>query len=320
MRGRRFKEASDSLELTLGCMWDNFGNIILIALLVTVLAREIDPNQTADHARRSSADLALQRLQQAEAALVQAKAEQADLSRQSADPLLVDRLQLLGQRQTLRQQLDSLQQLFQATQASLASNAANAGASVMGKLQRSQNELDAVRRELAEERQKTAALASQLEEKSRRVAESQGQLTVAREERVRRLRLPREHETTKQHLYVIVRYGKLYPLYFVQHQPPERNNRTLRWEEVNETVRKVEPIPQAGVDPVAQVAASAQFFSDIPADRFYLLFQVYEDSFAAFNAAKKIAVHERFEYTWQPRTTNEVLTIGGAAAPVPPPQ
>ena len=67
MRRRRLPEAADSLELTVGCLWDNFGNIILIALLVTLLARD---SKTANTVTQGAAgDLAQRRHAQAEQAL-----------------------------------------------------------------------------------------------------------------------------------------------------------------------------------------------------------------------------------------------------------
>src|SRR5215468_9333627 len=99
---RGFKDPADSLELTLGCMWDNFGNIILIALLVTILARE---SKTLEKTSGSPASTQLGAAR-AEDALALAKSVQADLERQAADPGLAQRLKLVQERENLRQEIE----------------------------------------------------------------------------------------------------------------------------------------------------------------------------------------------------------------------
>ena len=307
---RRFEEAADSLELVLGCMWDNFGNIILIALLVTILAREssnVNPVSSTPATQRDAA--------RAQEALALAKAVALDLSEKSADPALADRLKWLEQRQRLRQEADRQQERIRAVTEQLG----NVGArtSVVDIVRTAQTELAARQQVLTAERGETDRLKLAIEAQKKRVQDKQRELLAASDQRVRRLRLPREHATSKTHFYLIVRYGRLYPLYIFRNGDPERNTTSVRWTEESPGSKRVEALADKGIV-VTEEAGLAPFFRQFPADNLYLVFQVYEDSFAAFNTAKAAAVAQRFEYTWEPRKRDEVLRLGAAARPPPP--
>ena len=100
---------------------------------------------------------------------------------------------------------------------------------------------------------------------------------------------------------------------------PLRNTTSLRWEQETPTTRRIEPIAGLGLDPAGGAAGITQFFRELSADRVYLIFQVYEDSFAAFNRVKPVAVRQGLEYTWEPRRNDAPLRLG-PAGPAPPPQ
>jgi hypothetical protein len=311
---RRFEDPADSLELTLGCMWDNFGNIILIALLVTILARE---SKTLE---KTSGSPALTQLgaARAEDALALGKSVQADLARQAADPTLAQRLKLVQERENLRQEIERQRESLRLTAEKLAASAAIAKTSIADILRHSQEELEKTQKTLAQEQSRTDTLKLTLETQKKKLQERQRELVVATDQRVRRVRLPREHQTSKKHLYVITRFGRLYPLYYFRDSEPQRNTVSLRWTDESPTIRRVEPAPDQGLAALADPAALARFFHQFPAAEVYLVFQVYEDSFAAFNAAKEAAVAQGLEYTWEPRRSDEVLRTGAAALPPPP--
>lgn len=314
MSRRRFPEASDSLELTLGCMWDNFGNIILIALLVTVLARETKITAKA----AGSTDLVQRRAARAAQDLAEARVAEAELVTASTDPALGERLKLLAQRQALRQESDRQRDLLRVANDTLATNAATARSIVLETLRRAQLDLEAARKELAQAREQDDAVMRSIELEQKRLDEKRRELTAASSQRVQRLRLPREHPTSKTHLYIIARYGRLYPLLIFRDGEAQRNTATLRWTEESATSKRIEPKPDQGLAVVPGSPALARFFQQFPASEIYLVFQVYEDSFAAFNAAKRAAIAEGLEYTWEPRRADEVLRLGAGARPPPP--
>jgi len=310
---RRYEEPADSLELVLGCMWDNFGNIILIALLATIVARESKNNKPAN----ARAEISRREAARAEDALALAKAVSADLSEKSSDPALAERLKLLEQRQNLRQEVDRQQERIRVATEQLVVNAASARTSVVDIVRTAQTELAARQQLLTAEHRETDQLKLGIEAQKRKLQEKQRELLAASDQRVRRLRLPREHETAKTHFYIIVRYGRLYPLYTFRNGDPERNTTSLRWTEESPGSKRVEALADKGAL-IQDEAGLVPFFRQFPADSLYLVFQVYEDSFAAFNKAKAASVAQRFEYTWEPRKRDEVLRLGAGARPPPP--
>jgi len=316
MRRRRLPEAADSLELTVGCLWDNFGNIILIALLVTLLARD---SKTADTTTQAAAgDLTQRRQTQAEKTLAYAMNIQRDLAAQSSDPSLRARMQWVEQRAALRQETDRLQRRLQLLQAALTTNAATTREQILDQFRQSQAELDAAQKQLAEERNRTAPLEAGLAQQRQVLEETEQRVARTLEQRVRRLRLPREHESTKRHLYIIVRYNQFYPLYQFTDGLIERNTNTVAWEQVSANVRKADAIRERGLDITREPAKVVSFLRTIPREDYYPAFLVYEDSFGSFNTAKESAVAERLEYAWEPMKTNDSLTLGpGGHAPPP---
>jgi hypothetical protein len=311
---RRFEDPADSLELTLGCMWDNFGNIILIALLVTILARE---SKTLE---KASGNPALTELggSRAQDALAVAKAVQTDLARQAADPNLAERLKLTQQRESLRQESDRQRELLRLALEKALVGADLTKTSIAEIVQLSQTQLKAAQNSLSQEQNRTDQLQVDIEKQRKRLQERQKDLVLATDQRVRHVRLPREHQTSKRHLYIIVRYGRLYPLYYFRDGEPQRNTASLRWIEESPTTRRVDPVPDQGLTALADPATLPRFFHQFPAAEVYIVFQVFEDSFAAFNAAKEAAVAQGLEYTWEPRRNDEVLRTGAAALPPPP--
>jgi hypothetical protein len=311
MSRRPFPPASDSLELTLGCMWDNFGNIILIALLVTVLARETKISAKA----AGGTDLAQHRAAQA---LADARAAQADLAAAASDPALSQRLQLLAHRQSLRQESDRQRALLQIAQDTLATNATTAKSIVLATLRQAQADLQTAQHELAQRREQGDSLFRSIDQEQKLLDQKQRELTAANARHVQHLRLPREHPTSKTHLYIIARYGRLYPLLTFRDGEAQRNTATLNWVDEPPSSKRVDPKPDQGLAVTGDSPALTRFFQQFPDQDVYLVFQVYEDSFAAFNAAKRAAVAAGLEYTWEPRRPDEVLRLGPGARPPPP--
>src|SRR4051812_32206585 len=98
---RRRREQPDSLELLLDTMCNTFGGIIMIALLIALLSR--DPSQS-DAAQRA------ENVQRQVQSIAQQTTEAERLHQrllQSADPSTTNTLNLLSQRDELRQRIDS---------------------------------------------------------------------------------------------------------------------------------------------------------------------------------------------------------------------
>jgi len=314
---RRTISQPDSLEMLLDTMCNTFGGIILIALLIALLARDTKVKEAETRAVTENEAMLQRRIASVEKDLADVRAQQTALERQARESAQSGLLSMIEARQRLRQLRGGLADVLRNAHQKLdAGPAANAG-QVEQAIRQMLQKLNA-----SEQRQTEArALETSLKERQRELQltlqQDSNRLAQAIARRVQRLRLPREHATTKTHLYVIVRYGRLYPFLVYRDGEPERNTTSLRWIDETPTTRRVEPLPTLGV-PVTNEGALAPFFRQFPADSLYLVFEVYEDSFAAFIAAKAAAIAQGFEYTWQPRRNGEVLRTGGGGAPPPP--
>jgi hypothetical protein len=315
---RRRLQPTDSLEMLLDTMCNTFGGIILIALLIALLARDT-PGKATDAPAPSETRLPLtEEAEHAELRLEQARARQAALEAQWNDPLNQRRRELAATREQVRAEAE---QFTAARQAHATAEAQDAANSITQAKRRIAEALDRLRTvEQAHETQRVYL--QDLHAQQRRVLQTMQRMTQQwtrlTTPQVQRMRLPRERPTTKTHLYIIVQQGRLYPLHFFRTGTAEPNRTTLQWHRENETTQRLEPLPRRGLRPDADAAAWHQFLSEVPRDRTYLIFQVYADSFAAFNTAKQAAVQHGFDYTWEARQTNEVLRVGAASAPPPP--
>lgn len=314
---RRTLGQPDSLEMLLDTMCNTFGGIILIALLIALLARETNVKDAATRVVTDSETMLQQRIALAEQDLREARARQAVLEQQARDHAQAGLFQLIEQREQLRQLSAGLTERLRDSQSQLDAGPSADTSHVEEAIRQMLERVSNTEQRQIEARNLQASLQTKQRELRRTLQQDSNRLAQALAPRVQRLRLPREHETDKKHLYIVVRHGRLYPLYVYRNDNPERNTHSLRWIEESPTIRRVEPLPTLGA-PVTTENALATFFRQYPVDHVYLVFQVYEDSFAAFNTAKTAAVALGFDYTWQPRRNSEILRIGAGSAPPPP--
>jgi hypothetical protein len=127
--------------------------------------------------------------------------------------------------------------------------------------------------------------------------------------------LPFATETTRERWPVILRYGRLYPLYFISRSSPNgrtKNIQSLAWDGQN-----VEPRWGQGEEPETAVAELVREFRSASKTNIFLEFWVYDDSFAAFNRAKETAVKLGFQYGWEPLPHNMQLRLGSSGQRIP---
>lgn len=316
---RRQLTPSDSLEMLLDTMCNTFGGIILIALLIALLARDTKVSEAEAPQITDSTGLLQRQLERARKDLAQAQAFQASLERRASNPAQASLLQLIEERERARRASELLTEEIQSGHQQLTTGGTANHAQITDRINQMSAQALATERALLEQRNFGESLQGKIEEQKRGLQEESNRLAQAAARQVQRLRLPREHETTKTHLYVIVRYGRVYPLYLFRDGEPERNTGSLRWEQESATSKRIEVIPSQGMEVQPNSPALAQLFRDIPRDRIYAVFQVYQDSFTTFNAAKEVAVQQGLECTWEPRKNDFVLRLGPTAQ-APPPQ
>jgi len=110
----------------------------------------------------------------------------------------------------------------------------------------------------------------------------------------------------------------MHPLYYFQHGLPTQNTSSLQWEGMDSANRRVKPIPGRGIDIARSPLEAASMLTAVPKDRVYLIFQLYEDSFAAFDILKPLVIRAGLDYTWEPRRQGEDMILGpGGQAPGP---
>jgi hypothetical protein len=145
--------------------------------------------------------------------------------------------------------------------------------------------------ELADVNRSNAWLQTQIAQMSEHLQQTPQQL------RTNQMRLPMTAQTTKTPWHVIVRYGKLYPLFFVSstsRDGTERNTRTLA------SGRTITPLLDSGDEPELGVTNIVDSLRQHGRTNVFLAFWVYEDSFPAFNRAKETTADLGFQYGWEP--------------------
>jgi hypothetical protein len=291
----RRQKPKDSLDLLLDTMCNAFGGIILLAVLVALLARQ---EAVGDGNSPDSAEMLSRRISQAELTLQQTRALLAELIRQSTNPAIKHRVELVQQRSSLQATLAELQAEVEREKSAQNEIAASDPAERLKELKNqlaqalatriaASNSLETVRKE--NERLRS------------RLAEIRRQTVSAQQEVTQRLRLPKERNIEKDVFNIIVQYGRVYPL---RNANLERNTVSIDWEETL-TIAIPTPKPDKGLDPQRDRAALAQFFRSLPREEYYLAFYVFEDSFPSFNLAKQMAVAAGFDYGWMPLKLSE---------------
>jgi hypothetical protein len=315
---RRQPQQGDSLEMLLDTMCNTFGGIILIALLIALLARETKVSEAESRRVTESGGVLERQIEAAEKELARTKQLQKELEARTANPAQTGALRLIEERERLRQKSALLDDVARAS-----ADAARAGTTVSQEQVIAQMQaMAATNREaeqkLIEQRNLGTSLQGRLEELKSGLQLESNRLAQVTEQQTQQTRPPQEHETTNSHLYIIMRYGRMYPLYLFHTGQPVQNATSLRWTQRTPTTRLVEPIAGAGLDPVGGEAAIAQFLRELRTDRVYLIFELYEDSFAAFNKVKPMVARQRLEYTWEGRRNDEPTLLGPGPLPPPP--
>jgi hypothetical protein len=231
---------------------------------------------------------------------------------------LAARIASVKERQELRQGIEQLEAEAREAAESLASNAAQAVTNLHQRLEALLTEHDALHRARIEEQNRLHTLQLATSELQRNIANIKAELRMAAQGRTRHLRLPREHATHKRPWHVIVRFGRLYPVNFLVGGSRERNTASIHWNPGVEGEEVAQPIPGRGLDPGTPGGALTVALSNLPADEYYLVYHVYEDSFPAFIKARDAPVQQGFEMTWVPLENSVDLVIRPGSDEPPP--
>lgn len=284
----RRKTPQDSLYLLLDTLCNAFGGIILLAVLVVLLTSK----EKAESAKASvSQEMVERRLTLAQKGLEQALAATAEL-REKVNRSK-DQMALLAQRKDLQEKIRQTRESAADTAKELA--AANA-VDPAERLKLLQSELAAAQARKLAATNDLAAADEDIKRLQDRIAGMEAQIQNKLQDLERPLRLPKEHETANGVVYVIVKYGKVYPC---NNADMGRDETDIHWT-LSPLTETAEPIPTAGMDPVNDRAALVNYFQALSRNQVYVVFCTFEDSFPAFMRAKAAALGCGIDYGWDP--------------------
>ena len=119
------------------------------------------------------------------------------------------------------------------------------------------------------------------------------------------LRLPKEHATGKNAVYVIACNGRIYPC---RNSDRSRNEADIDWTVTrgNEIAR---PKKSKGIDLNLRASDLIAYFREQSPESSYIVFCVFEDSFPAFIRAKAMATERGLSYGWEPFQSDGIVSF-----------
>jgi hypothetical protein len=306
----RRKRPHDSLYMLLDTMCNAFGGIILLAVLVTLLTNQERESRAA--AASGTQEMLQRRLALAETNLQRALDLAASLQARAADPRRREQVALLDSRSQLEA---GIRQIRDAE--TEASNELDAAAAVdpADRAKDLNRQLSAAELRKVELQNKLKAVEDAKTSLKKRLDDLDRQAKMKAGELVQNLRLPKEYQTGKRVIYVIVEYGRIYPC---RNTDLSRNETTIVWKTSGER-ESAYPIQGKGLDP-HYPAALQGFLGGLSKDTVYLAFCVFEDSFPEFNIAKRIATAQGMAYGWEPYRNEEAPVSFSPEGHTPKPQ
>ena len=301
----------DSLDLLLDTLCNAFGGIILITLLIALMSKEAHEAETAPESFRTQALVEEQRIAQLddqlaiEQGVAAAMPEPNNASGSTAS--------LAQEKNELENAKDEAVAVIESLRRRLAEVPANAENLAL-ELERRKRELDERTQALASG---NAAMEKEIEQKQGTVSKTRSELSKFKKERTERLRLPKEkRDTRKAYLWTVVRYGKIYPIAKLNDHELERFFDVKQVITLQGKGFRFTPKMRSGLNPSYDGNALASYIRKVNPSSEYLAFEVFPDdnSFKAFNEAKKLATSRGIGYTWEPKDTDLVLGSNGTGA------
>lgn len=263
MKRRSFGH-SDSLDMLLDTMCNTFGGVILIALLISLLARDI-PNTTADASSATTTrDLWLR--------YTNALAKHSEVQSECASAAAA--LSLLDKVEALRQQVVDTK-------------------STASDLRRQAGECERRIREAEEVQRK---LASELSGLNSHIQQLTQELTGVTNHKAGEIRAPRSVPALARNYWdYVVKDGKLWPVRILVNGQPELNRAFFDVKDWGSS-RRLDPIPERGIDLEHGTGAFQRTLAVISPGDYVVRFWLYADSFPHFAPLRRIAVDKGFGY------------------------
>ena len=320
---REENENEDSLDLLLDTLCNAFGGIILITLLIALMSQEAGKLPTQPQNFSTEALLLQHKINNLQDDLDISEAIQAKLKREDAVLGKDDNTQLVRQLEEDSDEREKLKVEIKLAKKSLEDTPED-NSNLAEKL----NTMKVARENvLAELEEQVDALQDRIEETEDAADGVAADIAKTDRGKTQKLRLPKEKvRGGKDALWVVVRHGKLYPVYI----GPERRTYnkydfhiTVR-EDADERLHFLKPRPERGITLARQREREnfLRYINSLSKRLEYLAFAVSPNnpSFEAFNLAKELATAKRIGYTWHPFELNQqaiIFSNKGAAAPPP---
>jgi len=286
----RRRKPHDSLYMLLDTMCNAFGGIILLAVLVVLLTSK----EKIQNANASDSTETLQR----RVALAQTNLQQslqlaASLHTQANDDRWKTQVSLLAERQQLESEIKLIRELAAQNAKELD---ANAGSDPTERLKKLDAQITEDEIKKLEAQNKIAASTEEKQHVAAQLDAAKKQMAEIAKLSQRELRLPREHDTDRQVVYVIALYGHIYVCHNVD---MTRNETDIKWKDQG-GVEYADPKKNKGWEPAANASQLRTYFTAQAHNSVYVVFIVMEDSFPAFIQAKQLAVESGLPYGWLP--------------------
>jgi hypothetical protein len=295
--------------MLLDTMCNAFGGIILLAVLVTLLTSK--ERDTATGASDTQ-EMLQRRLALAKATLQQSLHLRASLQAKADDGRWKTQVSLLDTRRKIQDEIKAIRELAAQSAKELDASASSDPTERMKSLNA---QLAVAQARKLETQNSVAASKDNAKRLNARLVGLEKQATDLVNESQRQVRLPKEHETGKSVIYIIARYGRIYPC---RNSDLSRNETDIDWTSAlsSETAR---PKQGRGIDP-ANAATLRTYFRNLSGNSAYVAFCVFEDSFPAFVRAKQLATESGLAYGWEPFQFSDGSVSFGPVGHTPKPQ
>lgn len=297
--------------MLLDTMCNTFGGIILLAVLVTLLTSRERYGSAATAS--DTQEMLQRRLAMAQSDLQQALQLQTLLQAKANDERWKTQVSLLATRQQIQDEIKAIRELAAQNAKELDATASTDPAERMKNLNA---QLAAAQTRKLEAQNSLAASKENAKRLKTRLVSLEKQAADLVNESQRELRLPKEHETGKRVIYMIARYGQIYPC---RNFDLSRNETDIEWTSTL-TSEIAEPKKGKGIDPVVNAAGLRTYFRNQSGSSVYVAFCVFEDSFPAFIRAKQLATESGLAYGWEPFQFSDGPVSFGTVGHTPKPQ
>ena len=292
------EESEDSLDLLLDTLCNAFGAIILITLLITILSQEANSNILPVKNFKNQWLLEKQMISEIKKDLLAEELIGPKIpedEKKVHDQSIIDAIQKMK-----RGKLRMRSMPYDST--NLAEN-----------LDHQYSELRLIDQNMVQE---IELLKKHVIEKETEHLSIKKEWESSKKKRTQTLRLPQEKGgSEKQFLWIIVKYGKIYPCYYSNKEQIFDITQSREFVSGN-FIFWHKPKPGFGFDVDLDRSDIIEYFKSVQKRTEYLAFEVFPNdlSFRAFNEAKNLATSMGIGYTWAPRKDDIGLTKNGKGA------